>query len=691
MGSRVMTFQSAQKYLQLMMSVWLISSVLSNCQFPEFINQHDVWTMTNADGGTLTAYIKPYVMQAKYCAYAGASCEHFQRQCFEDMGDNKYIVKHQVSSTKNAQTYYLCLEFVYRSQTILQIKQSSVKDKPYETICDDVVLNNWLLISSSAYGKAKPIKCPFTGGYNLHISNENSDVACSKHMVSPRLESECQAGAGITLDFKHEDCIPKGLKNMNMKLHQNVDCIASWSLNNFEFVVLRPDAEHVLCLRIKKPLDNIRHAYLFMDLVCDPGNSVGRPQDTNKFLSIRFERNIIYSVCENEFDGCNDEQVCLTDVQKYCQRTCGQCQPDKTCVFPEFLRRRWAIYNRKYDQMKKVKYLDISNYEMEFPDVGRFQCLYNNVSSKHRTVLLHTFENGCYPKFTCMETYYASDTVRQFRLGRQIDWPLFPLRKVKEQVCRSHQFKTHIRIGDTKEEMKTPKITVVDPSYIRSVNCKLGYEFRNHMNGLYFKEADRCDGCVYHDNSINPQQFDVRTISCPDSEKFLQYICLASFKFDNETSAVVTGTRTYRRNIRQFLCWIFTGEGKYRQIIVLDAADCNQIEFKKALVGDIEPRSMFTVMEKPPKQCPTSYEDPVFRPTTTPSHKPNKPSFKSSPEPEKSKSIPDVLVSTNYKAVHDQSIVSKNQQTDNNTNFASIVKGSKTLFLVIVLWSNTLF
>jgi hypothetical protein len=283
-------------------------------------------------------------------------------------------------------------------------------------------------------------------------------------------------------------------------------------------------------------------------------------------------------------------------------------------------------------------------------------------------------------------------------------------------------FRKEIRIGENMEYEKIPKITVVDSSYTKSVNCKLSYEFRNHANGLYFREGNKCDGCVYYDNNVQSQSFEIREFSlwlfscpavfggkgdfvtvyilgggifllgfetisgsldsgkngssliakgqcfggfsttsnillgtnspakanfnlislqsnglyfregnkcdgcvyydnnvqsqsfeirpiqCPNTTGFIEYICLASFKFDNETTAVVTGTRvSYDSKITQFLCWVFTGSGSMRKIVVFNAADCNDIKLKLALAGEFVPRSMFDVVEKPPKGYITIY------------------------------------------------------------------------------------
>ncbi|XP_063448884.1 uncharacterized protein LOC134728268 [Mytilus trossulus] len=608
MATRIQTNSFAAIAIQLMMNVWLISSVLSNCQFPDFINHQDVWTRKNGEGATLTAYIKPHMITAKYCPYVGSACQHYVQHCVEKRDDNQYIVKHEIRSTGFSPPRYLCIQFIFRSPTVLQMKESEKFDKPSAELCNNIVLNNWPLFSTSL-GTAPAIACPFSGGYNMRISSNGHEL-CSNKMLSPRIESECEAGDGISVDFKHKECIHENLKSMRMRLRQHIDCMATWTDRNYQFVILRPDSDHALCLRIKKPLSNIRHAYLFMDLVCDPGNSVGQPEDSQNFLSIEFERKYIHSVCENEFEGCSDERFCDSDMKSHCKLTCGPCRSDDICAFPEYLRRVWSIYDRKYAQTNKMRYVNITNYEIDFPDVGKFQCLFNNVTAKHRSILLHTFDNGCYPKFTCMETYYSSDTVRQFRLGRRINWPVYDLSRVKSQACKSIMFKKDYQIGDSSEKFKIPKITVIDAGYTSSQNCKLDYEFRNHTNGLYFREGNKCDGCLYHDNIINPESFEVRTINCPSSLNYLEYVCMASFKFDNETTAVVTGTRIRGQvTYRQFLCWVFTGTGEKRKVVVFDAADCNEVQLQLTLAGDVVPKSMFDVMEKPPKLCPRPLDD----------------------------------------------------------------------------------
>lgn len=594
-----------------MMSFLLLSSVLSNCQFPKLVNHKDAWYSNNADGAHLTAYIRPHIIEAKFCLFDSTSCEQYTRSCVENMGQNRYLVKHVIASQGYSPSYYLCMQFILRSDNIMQIKSSQRSDIPSNSLCsdDNLVMDNWPLFSTSLRS-AKPIQCPFSGGYNMRIKSNGREL-CPDKMLSPRIESECETGDGIKFDFKHPACIHQNLK---MKLIHRADCMATWTVKGYNFVILRPNSNRfqALCLRIKKPLNNIKHAYLFMDLVCDPGNTHGQPEETSNYLSIEFERKYIHSVCEDEFEGCSDDRFCRTEMRENCRLSCGTCQPDvKLCAFPEHLRRVWTLYGGS----KSVRNVSITTYEIGFPDVGRFQCLFNDVSSKHRSILLHTFENGCYPKFTCMETYFSSESVRQFRLSTRINWPMFPLAKVRNLACKMAMFRKKIRIGEDMEYVKIPKITVVDSSYTKSVNCKLSHEFRNHVNGLYFREGNKCDGCVYYDNKVQSQSFEIRPIQCPNTTGFIEYICLASFKFDNETTAVVTGTRvSYASKITQFLCWVFTGSGSMRKIVVFNAADCNDVKLKLALAEEFVPRSMFDVVEKPPKHCPLAINDDPFLP-----------------------------------------------------------------------------
>lgn len=587
--------------LYIMMSLLMLSSVMSTCKFPAFINNEDVWVQTNSEGAQLTAYIKPHIIEAKYCSYEGSACERYVRNCIEHIDENKYIVKHEISSQGFAPSYYMCMEFINRSNTIIQIRTSKTSEIPSASLCDELVLNNWPLFSTSLK-TATPIQCPFSGGYNMRIRHNNREL-CSDKMLSPRLESECETGEGMTFDFKHPECMHQNLK---MKLIHRVDCMATWEDRGYHFVILRPESSHfqALCLRVKEPLDNIKHVYLFMDLVCDPGNTHGQPKETDNYLSIEFERKLIHSVCADEFEGCSDERFCDTGMREHCKLSCRTCQSDvKICAFPEYLCKVWSLFDGK----KPVRYVNITTYEIGFPDVGRFQCLYHNVTDKHRSVLLHIFDNGCYPKFTCMETYYISDTVRQFRLGKRINWPMFPLSRVLTHACKPTMFKEEYQVGENIEYLKIPKLTVVDAGYTKSVNCKLSYEFRNHLNGLYFHEDTKCDGCVYHDETIDPQRFEVRTIQCPQSAPTIEYICLASLKIDNETTAIITGTQSRRhlQKITEFLCWMFTGSGDKRKIVIFDSADCNEVKLKLALAGDIVPKSMFDVIEDSPKFCPS--------------------------------------------------------------------------------------
>jgi hypothetical protein len=335
-----------------------------------------------------------------------------------------------------------------------------------------------------------------------------------------------------------------------------------------------------------------------MDFVCDPGNSHGNPTRTGNYLSINFTKYVINSLCEDEFQECSQNKFCKTDMEAHCKKSCYHCRPEASiCAIPEYIRGSWGVLETNITSM-----VDISTYEFSQKNLGNFQCLKSNYTDKNQMILLQTFENGCYPKFSCLEVFQTSPSIIQFRLGKRTSWPVFPLEDVGKLACNEKQFYTSIISGQNKETVQIQKTTAVDPKYYYGVDCGLSDEFSDGVYSLYFQEGSKCDGCIGFDARYDYTVFTISTIECSNADKELNYLCLASYKLNtNSTTAVITKRKS---KIDEFLCWVFTGSGANRKLLVLKVSDCNELSVRLVLEGNLKPKASFDIVENPPKDCP---------------------------------------------------------------------------------------
>ena len=231
---------------------------------------------------------------------------------------------------------YSCMQFIQRSQAVIQIKESR-NHLSYEStsLCDekDMDLDNRPLIATPLNSNPE-VTCPFSGGYNLKIVYKNKKL-CMTEVIPPRMESECEEGDGITFDFRHAECLPRMFRG---KLKYKLSCIANWVHGKYTFAVLSDMANAVpWCMRIQEPIGNLKQAHVFIDTVCDPGDTFS----TINMLILDLEKMDIPSMCADEFEGCHDKRFCEMNYQQYCHRSCNKCQDDfELCNFPESLRGR---------------------------------------------------------------------------------------------------------------------------------------------------------------------------------------------------------------------------------------------------------------------------------------------------------------------------------------------------------------
>lgn len=111
------------------------------------------------------------------------------------------------------------------------------------------------------------VKCLFFGGYNLKFVYKMK-LICGFLGILFCLESECEGGDGVMLDFRIKEC---KLDN-DYNLEENFWCLVLWIdiivENNYIYVVLVNNWWFFVCMRFEGNLFDLKWVYIFCDGKC---------------------------------------------------------------------------------------------------------------------------------------------------------------------------------------------------------------------------------------------------------------------------------------------------------------------------------------------------------------------------------------------------------------------------------------
>ncbi|XP_050408840.1 uncharacterized protein LOC126823851 [Patella vulgata] len=580
----------------LILTCMIPNGVFSTCRFPEFLQREQPWAADYGEG-RFVAYVKNTYMQINQLK--GGNDSTYARRCIEETKGNKYLVTHEESLKPPK---YMCMEFLQRSENIVQLKVSRQSDRRSIELCDEsgMGLDHWPIVQI-AQSPEQRIVCPFVGGYNINMYFPNETMVCVDNLLLMRMESECESGEGLTFDFRTDKCIPA---NLPREIKQRAYCIAHWTEEGHTFIVLQHSTvhKHFWCLRITDALGDIRTAYLFLNLVCDPSEPV---LQTLNYFHFRMSRVIYSTICADELDGCSIIQsFCLTDFRRHCSKTCDSCEYESElglCTFPEHLRGNWIESSRQNNRRMSVK-----EYSLGLQNIGKFECL--NIESESyadKRILLELFDNGCYPRYACVDLEKIAPSVIIYRLGNRIDWPLPYRENDKDYLCKADKFKDR----NTKYAKERPPKILIHADVLHPVSCGLPAKLQY---GISFKEDGKlCGGCLYYSPYNDADKIYIQPVNCSVDPYPLEYNCLASFDFGNRTHAVVTKT-SIPGNYGEYLCWVFTMDKKIK---VIKSADCYEFENEFADPEGLE--AQFSIMDVAEESPNNLCRNLVFAPRTT--------------------------------------------------------------------------
>lgn len=96
----------------------------------------------------------------------------------------------------------------------------------------------------------------------------------------------------------------------------------------------------------------------------------------------------------------------------------------RKCTFPDSLRGTWLQRNSTGHDEKVF----ISEFAFVHPRLGRLECVSftppGSEATPLRRVLWSRYDNGCYPRFTCLHYNTPAKSVMRYRLANVQHWPL---------------------------------------------------------------------------------------------------------------------------------------------------------------------------------------------------------------------------------------------------------------------------
>lgn len=560
---------------------------------------------------------------------------HYARKCIAKMGDNKFMVRHEEPGKLAT---YVCIEFVKRGISIVQIRESEYRPELDLQFCQDhrLDINPWPLILRLRI-EDEYVLCPLQGGYNMKITNANGmPNGCNMKALPMRLESECISGEGMVFDFRSKSC----LQGTPMDISTNIICVTEWWDSGYTFTIVRSHKGQVWCLRTNNGTENRDEitSELFFDLVCargpkdfmgwtrssggagggrKTGHAGNQRHDTISFITMNLERVTHTNLCQDEYKECS-HMACPKYIENECPLSCRKCSPrmpPPVCSFPSSLRGVW--YQRDYDG-GRVIHIGESTFHIE--RVGNFKCIsLNKVStrSEGRYSVVSTFRNGCRPRYSCIQIKDISPMVMGYVLSSSYGWPLLD-EELKKSICADQRFVPDVKpIRDTYRSFPDSLKPIVSRSrYSQFEDCgfRTSYEIR-----LALKPGVGCYGSMFQD-CLDNTKFRIEMKDCPAHNPVTDFYCLSRFKTNYWESAVLLQNRD---NITDEICLLFS-EMKEKEVLVMAASQCSRIAgiFVRAKI--MKPLLVYTIMPEvyPCKDIPvrTTTPPPATR-MVHPSHK----------------------------------------------------------------------
>ncbi|KAL4236295.1 hypothetical protein ACF0H5_004682 [Mactra antiquata] len=535
----------------------MIISISHGCNFPGRLQEDTWYTHIRADTRLAVNFRNDVIEYKAEETDSQFISGEWQSKCVQKI-DDKFVVSYDNGT-------YQCVKFLYKSESIIQIRRSHLSSALDPSLCDasNLKLDPWLMVCF-AKSSTEFTVCPISGGYNMKIKVKGTqDHSCNFYDVPMRFESECHTGEGISFDFRTPTCIG----DLPMKQKQRALCVASWRQDGDVLTVLRTaDTNSLWCLKIpaRRTFDGKTIMYLYTDLICDEAPDV-------QYFLLELEMVSQNSLCTDEHKSC--EMLPCNMFYYRCLKTCGVCDPNvypDACDFPRRIRSEWIIN----DGLGETT-LNITGSHLLYKRVGKFNCISLPDSPPSRKTKQFTtvsfFNNGCRPRYTCVSFKRIASNVFGFAIGQSKVWPLESHHKhLWSVVCGEESF--HGDPAPLRDSYRTlsnvykPMVSLDKPNVGQTCPLNASYIFR-----ATFETGDKCEGSLFRDCE-NFSRLRMQFDNCQYlPQNFEDYICLGKVESKRWEKVILLQNE---HNFRDTKCLVMSDLDRGR-FLVLPSGECD--------------------------------------------------------------------------------------------------------------------
>ena len=601
------------------------------CYFPDFLQsigkgrEHRAWQghIVRPVRDTSRSYtlLIGFNGQAMTCQVTGGQQlidrpRPYVRECLDEVKPGRYLVAHRETDTITRKEKFTCMQFFWRSDHVVEIKESKLQDVMEESLCDQerLILNEWPLLNRKMLQQHVETP-PLLGGYSLMVFDKSTQTElCPAYENQLRLESECIEGDGMVFHFRDKRCVPK---HLHMKPTQTVYCFGSWFDGDFQFLILRHSRlDHQWCFRMPRERKNSFVSYLYKDVHCSRQSSQ-TIQNTHEYVRIHMRRDSprsLESLCYDEHENCAYKPgICSDRTSKdilMCAKTCGICNDNtpSMCYLPSKLRGKWYDSKRSGHDIIEVK-----QKKLLVKDYQKFQCV--NWTVQHHEeydafsqMFVITSKNGCKPRYACAEFHLKSPALLRYRLSQNLVWP-FPGTDPLSIGCKPFEpwYKNDKAPLNDRIHSRHHKVLISGNSY-KVMACKLGH---NRVFNVSFPDGKQCTGSLEEVGyPVKTHLYLVLNETCSNLAPEKEHECVDSSKHGYLSDLMIISRKIPNR--QDMNCWMFpltTPQTFY----LLNVSDCYSGAVDKIKAGTIKPLATFH--EIPQLQIGSSL-NPLFGNTT---------------------------------------------------------------------------
>ena len=510
------------------------------CTFPPYLQNppdqlHEEWRYKDTQEGIINPVYSAYNVRVTKGVLRADSIqqdmsiyklESFNWTCIKEKEGPKYVVR---SNTGR----FLCVEFIKRSDSVVQFKYSNGATSISDVRCgnDDLLLDPWPLLKN-VY---RSIACPALGGFWVDYYDNLNTYLCGQTQKAPtRIEFSCTQGEGIFVNFDGCSEVRESLLNINDMEKGHIYCRAVWEENNYTFIAASDQALNWI---IRYKTDQYKEDKIEMLIMKDLAADVQvTPKITRNYIKAFLSKESMNSLCLDyrPESYCSDVDCTSKEESKYCHKSCNRCHKNeqKFCKFSSNLRGDWLSVKRK-EQIEKVKidrdWVNFTNYES-------LRC-FRSRQQENDTKLVKLSNNGCSPRYFCMKTIRSELSVLQYQIGMPLGW----ITRSRE-ICSPKQF-VHNQDPASWKHFSHTGITrpLVNRKLVESVSCDFPYVVKVTTD---LEPGVTCD-LVIKPRHSSLLKFRYENCSDSKSKKDVKYTCLYSRRSEqsDELNMVVVAAK----------------------------------------------------------------------------------------------------------------------------------------------------